>query len=100
MLVLTSHQGFPIDSLTYPFCLKGLNSVSINSLPGISCGFIFSTRAHAEFVPKIQIGISFKLFSEMRGIVKCKRFDDVFWIHNDSRESARLFALDGTGRDL
>ena len=73
--------------------------MSINSLLGISRGFFFSTWVHAEVVPKILFGISFKLLSEVSGIVKSKRFDDVFWVHNDSRESARLFALGGARGD-
>lgn len=35
--------------------------------------------------------------SEMSGIVKSRRYDNVWWVHNDSGNPARLFAIDSTG---
>ncbi len=34
---------------------------------------------------------------EMSGIVKSPQFDNVWWVHNDSGDSPRLFAIDSTG---
>jgi hypothetical protein len=34
---------------------------------------------------------------EMSGIVKSLQFDNVWWVHNDSGDSPRLFAIDSTG---
>lgn len=35
---------------------------------------------------------------EISGIVKSRTYDDVYWVHNDSGDAARLFALDSAGR--
>ncbi len=34
---------------------------------------------------------------EMSGIVRSPQFDDVWWVHNDSGDEPRLFAIDSTG---
>ena len=34
---------------------------------------------------------------EMSGLVKSPQFDNVWWVHNDSGDEARLFAIDSTG---
>jgi len=34
---------------------------------------------------------------ETSGLVKSRRFDNVWWVHNDSGDQARLFAIDDTG---
>lgn len=38
--------------------------------------------------------------NEMSGIVKSRRRDNLFWVHNDSGDSARIFALDSEGRSV
>ena len=38
--------------------------------------------------------VTFGPISEMSGIVKSKQYDDVYWVHNDSGDKPRLFALD------
>src|SRR5690606_5888726 len=35
---------------------------------------------------------------ELSGIVKSPAHEDLYWVHNDSGDSARLFAIDGEGR--
>jgi hypothetical protein len=34
---------------------------------------------------------------EMSGIVKSRRYENVWWVHNDSGDRPRLFAIDSTG---
>jgi hypothetical protein len=38
--------------------------------------------------------------NELSGLVKSKRYPDVYWAHNDSGDSARLFALNRQGKIL
>lgn len=38
--------------------------------------------------------------TEMSGIVKSRRRDNLFWVHNDSGDSPRIFALDGDGNSV
>jgi len=38
------------------------------------------------------------LINETSGIVKSRQFDNVFWMHNDSGDDARLFAITKDGR--
>lgn len=37
---------------------------------------------------------------ELSGIVKSRHRENVYWIHNDSGDTARIFAIDGEGRML
>jgi hypothetical protein len=37
---------------------------------------------------------------ETSGIAASRRVDDVWWVHNDSGDSARVFAINGTGATL
>jgi hypothetical protein len=37
---------------------------------------------------------------EASGIVASRRVDDVWWVHNDSGDSARVFAISGSGQTL
>lgn len=37
---------------------------------------------------------------EMSGIVKSRRRDNLYWVHNDSGDKARIFAIDGEGRSV
>ncbi|HJO39203.1 MAG: hypothetical protein QGF21_08865 [Vicinamibacterales bacterium] len=36
--------------------------------------------------------------SEISGIVKSQTYPDVYWVHNDSGDDPRIFAIDGSGR--
>lgn len=38
--------------------------------------------------------------SELSGIARSQRYPGVYWGHNDSGDRARVFAFDGSGRDL
>lgn len=38
--------------------------------------------------------------TEASGIAASPRFDDVYWVHNDSGDTARLFAIAGTGQTI
>ena len=42
--------------------------------------------------------IEFPAISEMSGLEKSQQFDDVYWVHNDSGDEPRLFALDSQGK--
>lgn len=44
--------------------------------------------------------IEFEPINEMSGLVRSRRFEDVYWIHNDSGDTARLFAVNGRGEVL
>jgi hypothetical protein len=62
--------------------------------------FVSGPVARAEILPEKLFDIEFNPITEMSGIVKSKRFEDVFWVHNDSGDSARLFAINGKGKVL
>ena len=44
---------------------------------------------------KLEIG--FDSLNEVSGISRSPRFPNQFWLHNDSGDSARLFAIDQSG---
>jgi hypothetical protein len=52
----------------------------------------------AESNPEKIFNIEFEPIREMSGIVKSKRYDDVYWVHNDSGDQPRLFAIDSEGK--
>ncbi len=52
----------------------------------------------AEENPVRMIGkVAHAPINEMSGIVKSRRFDGVYWVHNDSGDVARLFAVNRMG---
>ena len=61
-----------------------------------STSYIAETQAAVMLEPPLQI--RFAAVNEMSGIVKSRRFDNVYWVHNDSGDQPRLFALDGDAR--
>ena len=67
-----------------------LNILAVYSL---ACAMVL-----ADPVPEKIFDVEFEPIIEMSGIVKSKRYDDVYWVHNDSGDTARLFAIDGKGK--
>jgi hypothetical protein len=59
---------------------------------------IASSAVYADALPEKIFDVEFEPISEMSGFVKSKRYEDVFWVHNDSGDKARLFAIDGKGK--
>ncbi len=41
--------------------------------------------------------VDHQLVDEQSGIVQSRRWPDTYWVHNDSGDEARLFAIDATG---
>ena len=55
-------------------------------------------RAQSPDAPLKQVGtVDHPPVDEMSGIVKSPQFDNVWWVHNDSGDRPRLFAMDSTG---
>jgi hypothetical protein len=58
----------------------------------------------ARCLQQLSTGVTGKLLSseldEVSGVVASRRQPGVFWVHNDSGDSARLFAIDQRGRLL
>jgi hypothetical protein len=53
-----------------------------------------------ELRPRVYAHVDAKPINEMSGIVKSPGRDNVFWVHNDSGDSARIFAIDAEGRNI
>ena len=53
------------------------------------------TIAPIELKPYAQV--TFEVIDEMSGIVKSRKLKDTYWVHNDSGDSARLFAIRRNG---
>jgi hypothetical protein len=51
----------------------------------------------SERIQKVT-NIEFEAISEMSGLAKSRRYADVYWMHNDSGDRARLFAADSEGK--
>ncbi|NKB32598.1 MAG: hypothetical protein GKR91_05820 [Pseudomonadales bacterium] len=44
--------------------------------------------------------VEFAEISELSGIAKSRQYEDAYWVHNDSGDAPRLFALNGEGKVL
>jgi hypothetical protein len=68
--------------------------MSIRFLGWFLIGFMSADPSPLETVGRLDE----KLIPEASGIVKSRRFADVFWVHNDSGNPPLLFAIRGDGR--
>jgi hypothetical protein len=68
--------------------------MSIRFLRWFLIGFMLADPSPLEAVGRLDE----KLIPEASGIVKSRRFADVFWVHNDSGNPPLLFAIRGNGR--
>ena len=59
--------------------------------------FYFSAGQASQWQVEKFYDLDFEPISEMSGMVKSKRFPEVYWLHNDSGDSARVFAVNGRG---
>ena len=66
---------------------------------GFCCGASFDLLAGQEsawqVIPKFKI--DYQALQEVSGISRSQRFEDVFWVHNDSGDDARVFAINRQG---
>lgn len=46
------------------------------------------------------LDIEYQGISEMSGLVKSQQYEDVYWVHNDSGDSPRIFPINGEGKIL
>ena len=63
-------------------------------------GCLGSDSAGVAFTVTRETSIENAQLSELSGLVKSQLFDEVYWAHNDSGDSPRVFALDREGRSL
>jgi hypothetical protein len=68
--------------------------MSIRFLRWFLIGFMLADPSPLETVGRLDE----KLIPEASGIVKSRRYADVFWVHNDSGNPPLLFAIRGDGR--
>jgi hypothetical protein len=59
-----------------------------------------SAQETGPLAPPVYARVSSEPIGEMSGIVKSRRRDNVYWVHNDSGDSARIFAIDSTGKTI
>jgi len=76
---------------------------SIKEVLLLLCCFIFMShdnliRAQAEGAVRKVLDIEFAAINEQSGLAKSQTYDDVLWVHNDSGDVPRLFALDSQGK--
>lgn len=66
----------------------------------LACALLLPAQqggAAPDVVRKL-LDIEFEPVSELSGMVRSHRYEGVYWVHNDSGDSARVFALDDNGR--
>jgi hypothetical protein len=52
------------------------------------------------YSPPVHARVVSAPINEMSGMVRSRRSNDLFWVHNDSGDSARIFAITGDGRSV
>jgi len=72
-------------------CFAGLLFLSCCVPVGLNA----SSEVAWQVIPKFKI--DYPALQEVSGISRSKRFDNVFWVHNDSGDEARLFAINSQG---
>jgi hypothetical protein len=83
--------------MTHRFCVCTV-VVLLCVLMNLSCG---SLAWSEEFTSGRQVGVvETDLIREASGIVASRRYPGVLWVHNDSGDGARLYALDTKGKLL
>jgi len=60
-------------------------------------GLLNVSAQASEWRVKAAFELGYADLQEVSGITQSRRFDNVYWVHNDSGDSARIFAIDGSG---
>lgn len=63
-------------------------------------GLVLAAHLPEELAPAVYARVESAPIDEMSGIVRSRRYDDLYWVHNDSGDSARIFALNGRGESI
>jgi hypothetical protein len=61
---------------------------------------VLAAACNGTLVPATTGSLASSALTETSGIAASHRADDVYWVHNDSGDTARVFAVGGDGRDL
>ena len=75
-------------------------SVGLSALVFLIASFPTAAQRDERLAPAAFAQVRLAPLREMSGIVKSRRRDNLFWVHNDSGDSARIFALDGQGNSV
>jgi hypothetical protein len=77
------------------FCLAALVAASFWSWGVLTTS---ANAADPEFLPGVQVGVvASSALNEISGLAASRVNDDVLWAHNDSGDSARVFAINTAG---
>jgi hypothetical protein len=73
-------------------------------IPALLLLFVIARQVHPQpeglLAPAVHARVSAGPISEMSGIVKSRRRENLYWVHNDSGDGPRLFAIDGEGNSI
>lgn len=62
--------------------------------------FLHAAEERKALVPEVHARVLSAPINEMSGIVKSRKRDDLYWVHNDSGDKARIFAINGQGQSI
>lgn len=89
-----------------PFLILGAQTMKLlqqgifTRLCILSC-FILIAPANAQTVElEVLARVEAEPISEMSGIVKSRGRDNLYWVHNDSGDTARIFAINAQGENV
>jgi hypothetical protein len=70
------------------------------SAVGLTALLHAQTEAPVLLQPPVHARVESAPIDEMSGIVRSRRHPDIFWVHNDSGDSARIFAIRSDGSSV
>ncbi|MDG2177012.1 MAG: hypothetical protein P8M72_12910 [Gammaproteobacteria bacterium] len=77
-----------------------LTSLSLIGIIAVIAFLNFSDRSLPGFVPEVVGTFSADPLSEVSGMVKSRSYPNTYWVVNDSRNGARLFAVNNEGNNI
>jgi hypothetical protein len=77
-----------------------LTSLSLTGIIAVIAFLSFSDRSLPGFVPEVVGTFSADPLSEVSGMVKSRSYPNTYWVVNDSRNGARLFAVNSEGNNI
>lgn len=75
-------------------------SVCIPALLFLLTSLPLAAQSGERLAPAPSAHVTAAPLTEMSGIVKSRRRDDLYWVHNDSGDSARIFAITAEGASV
>lgn len=82
--------------------MRSCHKISVSGLLVVlaCCASVNAQQQLPLLAPEIYARVLSAPIAEMSGMVKSRRMENVYWVHNDSGDSARIFAITAEGKSV